>query len=319
MTNWQDPVRVATDYLALVKLIHVMAGILIWEFVINLPFDVSVITGKRKFRWTFVLYMGCRWWPILCISIMLLGFDVNRKIDCDGWVVSVFCFAYLSFIFASALIVLRIAAIWERNKLAVGLAVVAWLTNTGSYLHSTITVRAVFSPVGSFCAVQHTEHSKINILVTLVTDFVLLGLMLGGLMRWSSARSAGGGIWRLLYNQGLVWLLVVSLAEIPPTVLIILNLNDPLNLMFQVPELIIMALGAARIYRGLADYSALHGLRTSDKASARPSERFMSAPSSGGEQGPGIGAVYVMNNLPRHGAEAYGGDKSTKFDEDTYA
>ncbi|KAH8984969.1 hypothetical protein EDB86DRAFT_2396669 [Lactarius hatsudake] len=30
--------------------------------------------------------------------------------------------------------------------------------------------------------------------------------------------------------------------------------TDPMNLMFQVPALIIMAIGASRVYRGLADY-----------------------------------------------------------------
>ncbi|KAI0259197.1 hypothetical protein BC834DRAFT_846880 [Gloeopeniophorella convolvens] len=151
MVNWQDPARVAADYLAFIKLIHVMAGILIWDFVVNLPFDMSVFTKKRKLRWTFMLYLGCRWWPILCITVILVGMDVGHKINCVlQRLVKEFIsqrpaqtFAYLSFIFASALIVLRIwrrakfsTAIWDRNKFAVGLASAAWLASTGSYLQS---------------------------------------------------------------------------------------------------------------------------------------------------------------------------------------
>jgi hypothetical protein len=34
-------------------------------------------------------------------------------------------------------------------------------------------------------------------------------------------------------------------------------LNDYFNLMFQTPELIMMAIGASRIYRSLADYSSM--------------------------------------------------------------
>ncbi|KAI0258169.1 hypothetical protein BC834DRAFT_975427 [Gloeopeniophorella convolvens] len=107
MTNWRDPVRVAADYMALIKLAHVMMGVLVWNFLINLPSDISVFTNKRKIRWTFMLYLGCRWWPVLCMAVMLVGFNVSHKINCVGWVVSVFSFVYLSLILASALIVLR--------------------------------------------------------------------------------------------------------------------------------------------------------------------------------------------------------------------
>jgi len=83
----------------------------------------------------------------------------------------------------------------------------------------------------------------------------LLALMLSGLRRYGEAGMFG--LWRFLYNQGLFWLALVTIAEIPPTVFIILNLNDYLNLMFQVPELIMMAVGASRIYRCLADYTCM--------------------------------------------------------------
>jgi len=49
-------------------------------------------------------------------------------------------------------------------------------------------------------------------------------------------------------------MIVVFVAEVPTTVFVLLNLNDPMNLMFQVPALIVMAIGASRVYRGLADY-----------------------------------------------------------------
>ncbi|KAI0259245.1 hypothetical protein BC834DRAFT_974416 [Gloeopeniophorella convolvens] len=319
MVNWQDPARVAADYLAFIKLIHVMAGILIWDFVVNLPFDMSVFTKKRKLRWTFMLYLGCRWWPILCITVILVGMDVGHKINCVGWVVSVFTFAYLSFIFASALIVLRITAIWDRNKFAVGLASAAWLASTGSYLQSV--ARAVFNPQGAFCAVLNTDESKVNILVTVATDITLLGLMLGGLLRWTGERRACG-IWRLLYNQGLVWLVVVTLSEVPTAVLIILDLNDPLNLMFQVPELVIMALGAAHIYRVLAEYSSQDIMCTTGADYGRASEQLVFARGVGGDSrlAPALGAsseqtlaVYIMNSRAASGER--GGDETTKLVE----
>jgi hypothetical protein len=94
-----------------------------------------------------------------------------------------------------------------------------------------------------------------TITVTLGEDLVLLSLMLIGLRRYGDVGMYG--LWRFLHRQGLLWLLLVTVAEIPTTVFIYLNLNDYLNLMFQTPELIMMAVGATRIYRSLADYSSM--------------------------------------------------------------
>ncbi|KAH9032844.1 hypothetical protein EDB85DRAFT_1162531 [Lactarius pseudohatsudake] len=49
-------------------------------------------------------------------------------------------------------------------------------------------------------------------------------------------------------------MITVVLAGAPTTVFVLLNLNDPMNLMFQVPALITMTIGASRVYRGLSDY-----------------------------------------------------------------
>jgi len=81
--------------------------------------------------------------------------------------------------------------------------------------------------------------------------------MLVGLLRWKN-RPQRNGIWWFLCTQGLVWVLLLTLAEVPPLVFILLDLNDPLDLIFQPVALIIMAIGASRLYRGLADHPALN-------------------------------------------------------------
>ncbi|KAH9985803.1 hypothetical protein BJV74DRAFT_550991 [Russula compacta] len=243
---------------ALIKLIHVLGGIYIWEFFSNLGFEYSVITGKRKFTWTFPLYLGCRWCPLFAIIFEFIGFDVSREIDCQAWVITTFMFAYLSFVFASALIVLRVVALWDRNRIVVTIASTTWLANAIACIYCAATSSAVWS--GEFCTAVRTEHSKIGVFSTFVSDLVLLVLMLAGLHRWKDARE-GFGIWWFLRTQGLVWVLLVTLAEVPPTVFIILDLNDPLNLMFQALALIIMSVGASRIYRGLVDHPALSTLQ----------------------------------------------------------
>jgi len=44
--------------------------------------------------------------------------------------------------------------------------------------------------------------------------------------------------------------------QVPQLVLIFLNLNDPLNLMFQSPAVIAMSIGATRMYRSITDFGS---------------------------------------------------------------
>ncbi|KAI9436272.1 hypothetical protein H4582DRAFT_2099969 [Lactarius indigo] len=255
MTDWKSPAVIAAEYFALLKLYHVIWGVLIWEFVVNVGFEFDVFTGKRKFRSSFLLYLGARWCPLFCLITVLVGLDPVNRINCQAFVIFVFLFSHLSLACAEALIVLRIAAIWGLNKIAISIAVAAWLADAGSLIHGVVVIRGNWSEslAGAVCNVTNTPSTRINILVSFVTDLVLLALMLTGLLRWENARLKGG-IWWLLYTQGLAYMIIVAVAEVPITVFILLNLNDPMNLMFQLPALITMTIGASRVYRGLSDY-----------------------------------------------------------------
>ncbi|KAI0062711.1 hypothetical protein BV25DRAFT_600558 [Artomyces pyxidatus] len=231
MVNWNDPGTVASNYASLVKLTHVFGGIYIWEFYTHLDFDWSIVSGKRPYRWTFWLYLNCRLSGILALITMFAGFDVTHKINCQAWVTFAFSLGYSAFACASALIVLRIMAIWERRRPIVALAVAVWIINIAFIIRSIIVTRGAWNAEGHFCEVLNTSMSKENIIVTTMTDIILLLLMFFGLLRWRSV-SGGlvGGIWRLLYTQGIWWIVIVTVSEIPPCVLIILNLNDAFNL-----------------------------------------------------------------------------------------
>jgi len=254
MTRWRDPNVLAAEYFGLIKLIHVLGGVYIWEFFSNIGFEYSVISGKRKFTRTFPLYLGCRLCPLFAVITQFVGINVSHEINCRAWVVMSFIFGYISFGFASTLIILRVIALWNWNKGVVAFASVSWLTSAGTYLYSAVTSDAVWA--GNSCIALHVAHGKISIICTFISDLVLLGLMLVGLLRWKN-RPQRHGIWWFLCTQGLVWVVLVTLAEVPPTVFILLDLNDPLDLLFQPVALIIMAIGASRLYRGLADYPAL--------------------------------------------------------------
>jgi len=87
----------------------------------------------------------------------------------------------------------------------------------------------------------------------LVSDVALLLIVLIGLLRMCHPWKGGFGLGRLLWKQGITWLLLAIVSEITPTVFIFLDLNDVFNAMFLVPSLITMSVCATRMYRSLAE------------------------------------------------------------------
>jgi len=106
------------------------------------------------------------------------------------------------------------------------------------------------------CIVLNSESSKLYVVILAVTDIILLLIVLVGLLRLRRDGSGTFGIGRLLWKQGLLWFLLAMVAGVPPAVFIILNLNSPLNLMFQLPSVVAMIIAATRVYRFLSDFLA---------------------------------------------------------------
>ncbi|KAH9999664.1 hypothetical protein BJV74DRAFT_166064 [Russula compacta] len=250
MTNWQDINVQLADALILIKLVHVVAGVYLWEFVLNLHYDYAIIMGKRKFVRTQLLYMGCRWSTLSAIIVQLVGLDTSQPINCRIWLMMNYFFGYLAVLFASSLIILRICALWEKKIIVVVIACSCWLASAASYTYSVATFGG--HRVGTFCEVDHSLHNRISVFCTFISDLVLLVFMFIGVLRWKGARD-GGGLWWLLYTQGLAWVVTFTLAEVPPVVFIILNLNYAMNRMFLIPAMTIMSIGASRIYIGLVN------------------------------------------------------------------
>ncbi|KAI0066070.1 hypothetical protein BV25DRAFT_1496938 [Artomyces pyxidatus] len=228
-----------------------------WEFVTTLGFEWSVIRRRQPYRWTILLYSGCRVFALLGTAMAFASLDATDSINCRLWIIFLYLFTGMALSLSSALILLRVIAIWELKTPVIVVSIACLFTNIAFCIHSAITSRATWQPVLGFCAIQHTDDRRNYILASLAADFVLLHLMLFGLLRWRRAGASREGVWHLLYTQGLQWTAVVTLAEVPPTVFILLNLNDPWNLMFQVPGFIIPTIGATRLYRGLIDYDSL--------------------------------------------------------------
>ncbi|KAI0056981.1 hypothetical protein BV25DRAFT_1902914, partial [Artomyces pyxidatus] len=252
MVNWHDPTVILKDRLALIKLEHVLGGIYIWEYATSLNYEWSVVCGKRPYRWTFCVYACCRLSALAAWALLFVGLDPPGGLDCQTWDAAFYACAYLSLASASFIIVLRIFAIWDRSAAVTALAATVWLASVALNVRSISLGYSRFAPINDACLNTHTSRALANAIGILVSDVVLLSLMLAGLTRTKNARMYG--LWRLLFHQGVAWLALAAIAEIPTVILVSLNLNDVWNLIFQPVELLILVTGATRMYRGLTNY-----------------------------------------------------------------
>ncbi|KAF8499559.1 hypothetical protein F5888DRAFT_85788 [Russula emetica] len=254
MVDWHDPSLVLHDYVSLIKLNHALAGIFIWETVITLGFELDILRGRRPYRWTLWLYLGTRY-TLLCTFIVFFIDSDGPKVPCHLFMVLNFALPYACWAFASLIIVLRVIAIWNRNIVVSLISVGVWAGPFALNIRSLTKVEAAFDPLVNACVVTKTHEGLVNALAVLVADIVLLLTMLIGLLRHASRRSTG--LWKLLYQQCIIWIALAAFAEIPPVVFLIFNLNDVWNEMLTGPAITILTIGATRMYRSLSEYGSI--------------------------------------------------------------
>ncbi|KAN0107390.1 hypothetical protein V8E52_010221 [Russula decolorans] len=261
MVNWHDPSLLSDDYVSLIKLNHALAGIFIWETVITLGFELDVLRGKRPYRWTLWLYLGTRY-TLLCSFFVFFIDSDGPKVPCHPFMVLNFALPYASWAFASLIVVLRVIAIWNRNIIVSLISVGVWAGVLALNIRNLTMVEVAFNPLVNACVVTKTHSRLVNALAVLVADMVLLLTMLIGLLRLASRRSTG--LLKLLYQQCIIWIALAAFAEVPPVVLLILNLNDVWNTMLTGPAVTILTIGATRMYRSLSEYGSITTFVSSD-------------------------------------------------------
>jgi len=254
MVNWQDPGIISTEFSAFVKLIHVVDGIYIWEFICNLSFEWSLLRGRRQWRWTASFYIACRVATIAEVLATFIGFDMSREINCKLWSKFVAFFVYAVGTFSLSLYAIRSVAIWQRTLPITILSAAIILTNVGAWIRRVIEARSKWNPQAQLCVRSHTHTALLNNILLLATEVVFLLLMAAGIYYRNPGSLARA--FKIMYREGLLWLVSAVIVQIVPTVFLIMNLNDVLNVMFVIPSVFCTSIGATRMYRTLSDRQA---------------------------------------------------------------
>ncbi|KAI0277121.1 hypothetical protein BGY98DRAFT_981948 [Russula aff. rugulosa BPL654] len=152
----------------------------------TLDFELDVIRGRRPYRWTIWIYSLTRLSTLMAVILNFVAFDTTTPINCQTLITFQLTFGYLGLVSASLLIIFRIIAIWNKHRLVVGIAIIT---------------RSAWNSVLQECIVVNTEKNKPSIVVTLITDVVLLLIVLIGLLRLFHDGGGSFALGRLLWKQ----------------------------------------------------------------------------------------------------------------------
>jgi len=123
---------------------------------------------------------------------------------------------------------LRSIAIWQRNRWIIIFFLVVGCGLWGVQMHGVTTVHASWAPLLATCNVESVTGIYLTLvyLYTMFTDLSVLIVTLAGLS-WSPGRS---GLWRMLWDQGIMFFIVAFVANLIPAVMLLVNLNPVINI-----------------------------------------------------------------------------------------
>ncbi|KAG9019852.1 hypothetical protein FRB90_003442 [Tulasnella sp. 427] len=217
--DWHSQAEIQKDAAIYGKFVLVLCGIAAWDFLSTLPFDWSIISGKRKFRWPMVVW-------------------ISKVTDAIGTPVS------------SGILLLRTAAVWHQKKrvwIPLGcmllVQIILWIQ---TFRYS----RSEWNEQRRSCVILATAPNPLIVAVfsyTMAFDFVIMALCAYRLFK---ARSSSA-ISNLLFRDGIVYFAAAFGANLLQSVLAALTLNQVMNI-FALPfALVVSVIASTAVFRNV--------------------------------------------------------------------
>jgi len=246
---------ISKDFITVVKVLHFFDGIKVWYFLSNLDFDWTLLHSRPTQRWPSIVYLASRFTSIACVVSFLVGLNITSRINCQAWISTAFAFPLLELELALILIVIRVIAIWKCSYTIISLTATALCVHSGVSLYMLTGIHSFWDPGPNYqgCVISSPwTRLLVMSITTIVLYAFLLVAMLAGLLRYRPARSFR--LWHMLQQQGWIWFALAVAAEVPTLILVLLNINPSINLLLQIPRVVIASIGTTAMFRVLARY-----------------------------------------------------------------
>jgi len=180
------------------------------------------------------IYLACRN-VVLANSFFELAFyDFATENNCEIIAKSATVTTFLGILLSSILIGIRVIAIWNRDIKVVIPVVTTLVIEIGFLTFATYKVDGAWYPMEGICGYVNIQTALPTTIATVLCDAFLVLVMLSGLLRSRGAHRFR--IWRILWNQGVLWLIIVTIAEIPTIFMVHANFNQILSISTVLPE-----------------------------------------------------------------------------------
>ncbi|KAH6902449.1 hypothetical protein BKA70DRAFT_1567892 [Coprinopsis sp. MPI-PUGE-AT-0042] len=269
-TKWMDPQEIVKSSRILAAFVLVQCGFAAWDVLRTLPFDLSIIRGKRPWRWPMVLYFTCRICMLLHIFSMAVNLNALSEIPCQEvtWISKVT--DAIGTCGASLILVLRTRAVWHRSWKATGPLLVLFAGQIVVWCQTFRFSKAQWDPQRRVCAVISTAPAPVLITVfayTMAFDLIILIVCTWRLATGHNGSSLG----KLLLRDGIAYFCAVFGANFVQMVFAILQLNPPMNLMCLSFALVVSVIASTTIFRNVfTAYDAFSsGVSPSSNAGSR--------------------------------------------------
>jgi hypothetical protein len=258
MVNWQDPSVITKCAVIFGNLGHVCAGAYVLDICVAfLDYDWAIITRKRPWRHTMILYFLCKYTMFFAIIGMLIALNTTTKIDCQALYTFNQFFGSSAIGTASTLLMFRTIAIWNKNWFVMIPLILISLGHWSILMYSVTSVHSAFVPELKTCVVLSTGNQHKNLalnlvyLYTMFVDLTVLVISTIGLLL-TPGRSS---LWKLLFKDGIIFFITAFIANALAATVLLLDLNPAMNLMFSIPAACLTAGAAARSYIRLSNWS----------------------------------------------------------------
>ncbi|KAH8108069.1 hypothetical protein BXZ70DRAFT_1015250 [Cristinia sonorae] len=256
MPDWTSPAAIARDLAAFRGFQHALTGLYCWEFVISLDFEWSFITGKRRFRWPLIFYFLARYSALATVVTLMVSLNIgtDRPINCTALYTFLSVAGQFAIGFASLNLALRAMALWGQAKRVV-IPLSLGICGHWAVLLPVCVVSGHWQE-GMGCQLSASPRLwlMLSFLWAICLDFTVFVLCAYKIARPGLEKRSG--LIRMVFKDGLMYLFLAMLANIPAAVLTILNLNQFMQLMCNLFAALASTIGANRAVRRLVTYSS---------------------------------------------------------------
>ncbi|VDC00885.1 unnamed protein product [Peniophora sp. CBMAI 1063] len=244
-------------------------GIYLYDFLCFMPFDWSLVLRQKEGQGSSLLaksvkaiYLCCRCLLLLSsvTEVFILFRASHGSLPCQVLMRLTTGTACLAATFSSALIGVRAMVVWSWDARVATLIVLILVLGAATNIRIFLVLSSSYNPILKICDMELMYTNLPNILALLVCDYTILICLLTGLYRW---HTPGRGVrafrlWSVLWSQGVIYLTLASVLEIPAVVLLFFNLNPVMDTMLLRPMVIILVIVTTHFYRSLSKFTPNH-------------------------------------------------------------